>query len=64
MGHDFPLFEWDEETQRYYAMHPFTSPKKEDIHLLDKATGDVRANAYDLVINGVELGGGSISSRQ
>ncbi|NLK48916.1 MAG: aspartate--tRNA ligase, partial [Bacteroidales bacterium] len=44
---DFPLFEWDEETQRYYAMHhPFTSPKKEDIHLLDKATGDVRANAY------------------
>lgn len=58
---DFPLFEWDEETQRYYAMHhPFTSPKKEDIHLLDKATGDVRANAYDLVINGVELGGGSI----
>ena len=40
--------------------HPFTSPKKEDIHLLDKATGDVRANAYDLVINGVELGGGSI----
>ncbi|MGI5975132.1 MAG: aspartate--tRNA ligase [Paludibacter sp.] len=58
---DFPLFEWDEETQRYYAMHhPFTSPKKEDIPLLDKATSDVRANAYDLVINGVELGGGSI----
>jgi len=58
---DFPLFEWDEETQRYYAMHhPFTSPKKEDIPMLDKATGDVRANAYDLVINGVELGGGSI----
>lgn len=58
---DFPLFEWDDETERYYAMHhPFTSPKKEDIPLLDKATGDVRANAYDLVINGVELGGGSI----
>ena len=58
---DFPLFEWDEETRRYYAMHhPFTSPKREDIPLLDKATGDVRANAYDLVINGVELGGGSI----
>ncbi|OQB29063.1 MAG: Aspartate--tRNA ligase [Bacteroidetes bacterium ADurb.Bin174] len=58
---DFPLFEWDEETQRYYAMHhPFTSPKKEDIPMLDKSTGDVRANAYDLVINGVELGGGSI----
>ena len=58
---DFPLFEWDEETQRFYAMHhPFTSPKAEDIPLLDSDTGAVRANAYDMVINGVELGGGSI----
>ncbi|NLO71772.1 MAG: aspartate--tRNA ligase [Porphyromonadaceae bacterium] len=58
---DFPLFEWDEETQRYFAKHhPFTSPKPEDIHLLDSDTGAVRANAYDMVINGVELGGGSI----
>jgi aspartyl-tRNA synthetase len=58
---DFPLFEWDEDTQRYYAMHhPFTSPKPEDIDLLDTNPGAVRANAYDLVINGVELGGGSI----
>ena len=58
---DFPLFEWDDETQRFYAMHhPFTSPKAEDIPLLDTDTGAVRANAYDMVINGVELGGGSI----
>ncbi|QNL21718.1 aspartate--tRNA ligase [Hyphobacterium sp. CCMP332] len=58
---DFPLLEWDEDTQRFYAMHhPFTSPKKEDISLLEKETGKVRANAYDMVINGVELGGGSI----
>jgi aspartyl-tRNA synthetase len=58
---DFPLLEWDEETQRYHAMHhPFTSPKKEDIPLLESDPGAVRANAYDLVINGVEIGGGSI----
>lgn len=58
---DFPLLEWDEETGRYHAMHhPFTSPKNEDIHLLDSHPGKVRANAYDLVINGVEIGGGSV----
>ena len=58
---DFPLFEWDEETGRFMAMHhPFTSPKLEDVHLLDTNPGEVRANAYDMVINGVEVGGGSI----
>lgn len=58
---DFPLLEWDEETQRFYAKHhPFTSPKPEDIALLDTEPGAVRANAYDLVINGVEIGGGSV----
>lgn len=58
---DFPLFEWDEETQRFYAMHhPFTSPNPEDIPLLRTNTGAVRATAYDIVVNGVELGGGSI----
>ncbi len=58
---DFPLLEWDEETQRFYAMHhPFTSPLPDDISLLDTEPGSVRANAYDMVINGVEIGGGSI----
>lgn len=58
---DFPLLEWDEESKRYHAMHhPFTSPKREDISLLETEPGKVRANAYDLVINGVEIGGGSI----
>ena len=58
---DFPLFEWDEETQRYYATHhPFTSPNPEDIPLLDADQGKVRSWAYDCVMNGVELGGGSV----
>ncbi len=58
---DFPLLEWDEENERYHAMHhPFTSPKPEDMHLIQTEPGKVRANAYDLAMNGVELGGGSI----
>ena len=58
---DFPLLDWDDESQRYHAMHhPFTSPKAEDLSLLESDPGQVRANAYDLVINGVEIGGGSI----
>jgi aspartyl-tRNA synthetase len=58
---DFPLLEWDEESERFHAMHhPFTSPLPQDLHLMDTEPGAVRANAYDLVINGVEVGGGSI----
>ncbi len=58
---NFPLLEWDEESGRFHAMHhPFTSAKPEDLHLMEKEPGKVRANAYDLVINGTELGGGSI----
>lgn len=58
---DFPLLEWDDDTQRFHAMHhPFTSPKSEEVHLLESNPGAVHANAYDMVINGVEIGGGSI----
>lgn len=58
---DFPLLEWDENTERYHAMHhPFTSPKPEQMDILESDPGAVKANAYDMVINGVEIGGGSI----
>ena len=58
---DFPLLEWDEETSRFHAMHhPFTSPKEEDFDKMESTPGEVRANAYDICMNGVELGGGSI----
>ena len=58
---DFPLLEWDDDVKRFFAMHhPFTSPKPEDIDLMEKDPRRVRANAYDLVINGVEIGGGSV----
>lgn len=58
---DFPLLEWDEETERFHAMHhPFTAPKPEDVHLLETDPGKARANAYDLILNGNEIGGGSV----
>jgi len=58
---DFPLLEWDEDTKRYHAMHhPFTSPKPGQLELLETNPGEVKANAYDLVLNGNEIGGGSI----
>jgi aspartyl-tRNA synthetase len=58
---DFPLVEWNEDEQRWFAMHhPFTAPKPEHFHLLETSPGDARANAYDFVLNGVEIGGGSI----
>ena len=58
---NFPLVKWNEESKKFNAMHhPFTSPIEEDIHLLKDDPRSVRANAYDLVINGVEIGGGSI----
>jgi len=58
---DFPLLEWDPETKRYYAMHhPFTSPRPDDIEKFSTDPANVKANAYDLVINGIEIGGGSI----
>lgn len=58
---DFPLLEFDEESGRYHAMHhPFTSPKPEDLHLITTDPGNIRANAYDMVLNGNEIGGGSI----
>jgi len=63
--YDFPLLEWDEQEKRYFACHhPFTSPKEEDIHLLDSDPWQVRAKAYDIVLNGTEIGGGSIRMHQ
>ncbi len=63
--YDFPLLEWDEQEKRYFACHhPFTSPKEEDIQLLDSDPGQVRAKAYDIVLNGTEIGGGSIRMHQ
>ena len=62
---DFPLLEWDEEAGRFFAMHhPFTSPRPEDVDILDERPGEARARAYDLVLNGSELGGGSIRIHQ
>jgi len=59
--YDMPLFEWDEDSKRYHSVHhPFTSPKEEDMHLLETDLGKVRSNSYDMVINGTEIGGGSI----
>ena len=58
---DFPLLDWSEEDQRFYACHhPFTSPRTEDLELLDEKPGEVKARAYDIILNGIELGGGSI----
>ena len=58
---DFPLVEYDDDSQRWHAIHhPFTAPKEEDIQKMDHSPGEVNANAYDMVINGVEIGGGSI----
>ena len=58
---DFPLFEWDEETKRFYAMHhPFTSPRLEDVKFMESHPERVKARAYDLVLNGSEIAGGSI----
>ena len=58
---DFPLLDWSEEDQRYHACHhPFTSPRAEDLELLDEKPGEVKARAYDIILNGIELGGGSI----
>ncbi len=59
--YDMPLFEWDEDSKRYHSVHhPFTSPKEEDMNLLESDLGKVRSNSYDMVINGTEIGGGSI----